>query len=238
MLKLKVVIADDEQDALNVLSSILTDTEMVEVVACIEDPKKVESAVIRLQPDILFLDIRMPGINGLEILENIRTYDFDLKVIYVTAYEKYIKHAIKLNVVSYLLKPIDRLELKTLVEKLYVQKSLKDKEVITDKVKLPVINGSVFLKPEEIFKLVAEGAYTHIFTTDNQCIISGYNMGKLHQRLPEGRFMRINRGTLVNTDYIFQINRKNNVCITRFNGEECELEVSNSFITEFNKSIK
>lgn len=238
MLKLRAILADDELDALGVLSSILSDTGIVEVVAKLSDPKKVESTVMRLKPDILFLDVEMQNINGLEILENIRQYNLELNVVLVTAYAKYIKEAIKFNVFTYLLKPVDREEIGQIVHNLLELKQKRCSDTGLDKIKLPVKCGSVFLKPDEIYKLVAEGAYTHIFTTDGRCIISGYNMGKLHNRLPEDRFMRINRGTIVNADYIFQINRKSNTCITRYNGEEAELEVSNSFITEFNKNVR
>lgn len=118
MNKLRVIIADDEKESIELLHNILTDSQKVEIVAEISDPIKVESTVNKYNPDVLFLDIEMPGLNGLSLLENIREYNQKLQVVFVTAFEKYVNKAIKLNVFSYLLKPVDRNEVNALLDKL------------------------------------------------------------------------------------------------------------------------
>ncbi|MDA3853737.1 MAG: response regulator, partial [Bacteroidales bacterium] len=130
MEKLKVIIADDEQDALQVLSNILIDSGKVNIIDLVSKPKRIEGLVYKHRPDVLFLDIEMPGFNGLELLENLREYNADLKIVLVTAYDKYVSEAIKHNVYSYLLKPVDRQELIQIIDRLYLQKDKSNNAVI------------------------------------------------------------------------------------------------------------
>ena len=193
--KLRVIVADDEADAIEVLRNIFYDTAKVEIVQEITDPLKIECAINKHQPDALFLDIQMSGQNGISVLENIREYNQDLPVVYISAYEHYIKDAIKLNVYSYLLKPVDRQELTELIEKLSELKQKKT-EQIHNKLKLPVKGGYVYLKPEDLLMLEAEGNYTQLKTTSGEEFISSYNMGRLFDKLP-AKFFRINRSCVL-----------------------------------------
>lgn len=233
--KIRVVIADDEEDALEVLRNLLNDMGKVEIIQEISNALKIESTINRLKPDALFLDIRMPGLNGLTLLENIREYNFDLPVIYVTAYDRYIKDAIKLNVFSYLLKPVDRLELGELITKLQELTSQKT-AFKNHKLKLPVKGGYVYINPDDLLLLEAEGNYTRLKTVEGDEFISSYNMGRLFLKLPNS-FFRINRGCVLNGDYIYKVNKNNSTCLVRAKGKEMQLKVSGVFITEFNKTI-
>ncbi|MDX8338462.1 LytTR family DNA-binding domain-containing protein [Draconibacterium sp. IB214405] len=234
--KIRVIIADDEEDAIEVLRNLFTDTGKVEVVQEISNPFKIESAVNKLKPDALFLDIEMPGQNGLSLLENIRSYNQELSVVYITAYHKYIKDAIKLNVYSYLLKPVDRQEVAEVVAKLIDLKQKRSTPNI-NKLKLPVKGGYIYIKPEELLLLEADGNYTRLKTIDEEEYISSYNMGRLLNKLPSS-FFRINRGCVLNGEFIYKINKTNNTCLVRLNGGEIEFNVSGAFITEFNRTTK
>src|SRR6056297_3595590 len=102
MRKLKAIIVDDEEKALNLLEKLLIETEQIEILEKISDPLKVECLTTKHKPDVLFLDIQMPTIDGIKILENIREYDQNLSVIYITAYDKYGIKALKLKALDYL----------------------------------------------------------------------------------------------------------------------------------------
>ena len=236
MENLKVIIADDETDALEVLRNIFNDLGNVEILKEISDPLKVESYVNKLNPDVLFLDIEMENQNGLSLLENIRQYNQEIPVVYITAHEKYAKNAIKLNVFSYLLKPVNRQELAEIVDNLILLKQQKHAP-IQNKLKLPVKGGYVYIKPEDLLMLEAEGNYTRLITIFNEEFISSYNMGRLFEKLPS-TFFRINRGCVLNGDFIFKIDRSKNICFVRTGTNELEFDISNTFITEFNRTTK
>lgn len=234
MEKLKVIIADDEQPAIEMLRNLLLDTRKVEIIQEVSNPLKIECAIQKHQPDALFLDIEMPGQNGLDLLRNIREYNLDLRVVYVTAFNKYVIDAIKLNVFSYLLKPVDRRELHELIKNL-IAFSAKANPPEADKLKLPVKGGFVYLKPNDLLALEAEGNYTRIKTVLGEDYISSYNMGRLFDKLPKQSFFRVNRACVLNGELIYKINKTNNTCKIRVNNQESEFEVSGSFITAFNK---
>ena len=235
MKKLRVLIADDEADAIEVLKGILMDSGKVAEVHAVQESHKVECSLQKLEPDVLFLDIEMPGLNGLTILDNIREYNQDLPVVYVTAYRKYIPDAIKLNVYSYLVKPIDREELTHLLRKLLDHKQKAAPSPSRGKIKLPVKDGYVFMDSDEVFMLEADGNYTRIITVDQNKYISSYNMGRLAQRFPEGELLRINRSTCLNGAYLVQINRKALNCTARVKDQEFTFEISRSFLKHINK---
>lgn len=234
MKKLKALIADDEQDALEILTLLLEENELVEIVGQISDPLKIESSIQKLKPDVLFLDILMPGYTGLELVKNLREYNMDLSIVMVTAHQEYIAEIINLQVFYCLYKPVDRQELFQLVEKLSKHKHMG--ELDDDKIKLPVKNGYVYLEHEEILMLAAEGNYTRIITIKGDEYVSSYNMGRLYKRLNVDKFFRINRGCILNSAYLRRIDKKQNLATITVNGDDQELVVSNAFITSFNKS--
>ncbi len=233
MRKLKVLIADDEQDAIEILSLLLQEHELIEIVGQITDPLKIESAVQKLKPDVLFLDVVMPGYTGLELIRNLREYNMELSVVLVTAHQKYLNQVTNMQVFYCMLKPVDRLELFQLIEKLAHHKHFDMEDQL--KIKLPVKNGYIYLDNEEILKLEAEGNYTRIVTIYNDVYVSSYNMGRLYKRLNMDKFFRINRGCILNSNYLRRINKKQKTATININGEVQELLVSSSFITSFNK---
>lgn len=236
--RLKVIIADDETDALEVLSNIISDTGTADIVASVGDPLKIESLVNKFRPDVLFLDIKMPGLNGLSLARNLREYNYNLKIVIVTAYDKYMSEAIKLNVYSYLLKPVDRSELTDLLNNLILIKSMDSNRQMNWKLKLPVKDGFVYLKKEELLMLEAEGNYTHIKTINNDIYLSSYNMGRLFNMLTPGTFHRINRNCIINGEYLIRINKKEQNCLVRCNGKDIVLPISLSFIRNFNRIMR
>lgn len=236
MNKLRVIIADNEKESIELMRNLLTDTQKVEIVAEISDSLKVESAVNKYNPDVLFLDIEMPGLNGISLLENIREYNQKLAVVFVTAFERYVNDAIKLNVFSYLMKPVDRLELLNLINKLSDLNKRKE-PAVSRKIKIPVNGGYAFIKPNELLLLEAEGNYTRLKTTYGEELISSYNMGYLYKKLPQNLFLRVNRSCIINGDFIYKIDKKNNLCIVRLNGEELTFNISASFLSMFNKAL-
>lgn len=234
MRKLKVLIADDEQDAIELLTLLLRENDLVEIIGQISDPHKIESSIHKLKPDVLFLDIVMPGYTGLELVRNLREYNQDLSIVLVTAHQQYITEIINLQVFYCLFKPLDREELSSLISKLAVHKHLDLSE--DTRIKLPVKNGFVYLDQEEILMLEAEGNYTRIITTMNDQYVSSYNMGRLHNRLNMNRFYRVSRGCILNSTYLKRIDTRQNIATIHVNGIDQEIDVSKAFITSFNKS--
>lgn len=234
MRKVRLILVDDETDALDVLEKLLLETEKVEIIEKISNPLNVECSIAKNKPDALFLDIKMPEYNGLKLLENIRKYKENLPIIYVTAHNNFAIDAVKLNAFDYLLKPVDRKELKDAVERLV---KLNESELNKDnnKLKLPIKDGFIYVKHQDILYFKADGNYTYIFLISGENYLSSYNMGRLVKRINTSGFERINRNLIANSEYLHKINRENKTCTLKTDRLEIELQVSNTFLQNVNK---
>ena len=106
MQKLRTIIVDDEPLALDLLRSLLAECSDIEIIAECSNGKEAIEAAINLQPELLFLDIQMPGINGFDVIKSLQT-DIMPMVIFVTAFDQYAVDAFDLHAVDYVLKPVD-----------------------------------------------------------------------------------------------------------------------------------
>ncbi len=236
MKKLKVLILDDEQEALDILASLLIDTGKVEVIKQLQDPLKLESSIATLHPDAVFTDIQMPHYNGLEILKNLREYRPELPVVYITAHKKFALEASHYNPFSYLLKPVNRQELETVVDHIiaYREKIDKDSILKDSKITLPVKDGLIYVHFDELFSLTASGNYTNIKLTGGKVYLSSYNLGRFQEKL-SNQFVRVNRHTIINNTYLKEINKRKNYCLASVGGITEQFEISRGFLKTLNK---
>jgi len=214
MKKLTVVIVDDDPNALELLENYLVKTNQVEVIEKLNDPLELDHTLIKTNPDALFLDINMPNCNGLKLLENIRKYNKNIPVVFVSGFDKFGISALKLQAFDYLLKPIKKHELTNTVKSLI--DFTKNKKCEIGKYKLPIQDGFIYLKNEDVLYLKANGNYTNIFLSSGESFVSSYNLGRLVEMLPNGNFLRINRRIFVNSNFLHRVNKKNKTCILKY----------------------
>jgi len=129
--KIKTVLVDDELRAINRLKILLTHFPEIEIVNQITDPVESVSTILNNHPDLVFLDIEMPGLTGLEIAEEINRNCIQTKVVFVTSHNHYAINAIKRDAFDYLLKPVSIDELKQTIErfKAKIQSNLTVREL-------------------------------------------------------------------------------------------------------------
>ena len=129
------LIIDDEQEACDRLESLLNKIENIDVIAKKTKAEDGIKTAIELSPDIIFLDIEMPGKSGFNIIKNIREKNFHPTFIFVTAYDQYAIKAIRSAAFDYLLKPVDIDELKSAIDRFILLKNEKHNFVFPEKVK-------------------------------------------------------------------------------------------------------
>jgi two-component system response regulator NreC len=122
---IKSIIVDDEREARDRLCELLKKIDGVVILACEGDPEIAIRKIVKLKPDIVFLDIEMPGMNGFEVVHEVRSSIVHTTFIFVTGYDQYTIKAIKNAAFDYLLKPIDIDELKESLERYRKEKKLK-----------------------------------------------------------------------------------------------------------------
>ncbi len=200
------LIIDDERLARKDLLSQLENHPEIKVVGEAEDVPSAQKTIAEFQPDLIFLDIQMPGESGFDLLDKI---DISTKVIFVTAYDEYAIRAFEVNAVDYLLKPVNPERLAQALHKLEETESEAREPLRSldydDRLFLMVGTHFKFLKINSIFSIVAAGDYTEVLTNDGYKGLTLKSMKEWENRLPGQYFIRIHRSTIVNMEHIDRV---------------------------------
>ena len=210
---LKAIIIDDEPDCVKLLAlQLKMYCKQVQVVAACTTSTEGVLKIKELQPDIVFLDIEMPVMNGFQLLEQLGQINFSL--VFVTAYDQFAVKAFRFNALDYLLKPIDGKDLTKAVEKAMLQRpdqqqlrSLKQylhagEKHQPDKIALPYQNGVIFTEIKNVLYCEADNNYTRFFIAGGQQYVVSKTLGDIQEVLEERNFVRVHRQYLVNLDQI------------------------------------
>lgn len=213
-MKIKAIIIEDEKSNRENLAKILLEyCKQVEIVALCSSAVEGREAIMEHQPDLVFLDIEMPGGSGFSLLESIETINFE--VIFVTAFDHYGIKAVKFCALDYLLKPVDILELTSAVGKLenrLTEKSenqrmktlLANRQTKTKnpKIALPLSDKIEFIEISSIVRCEGEGNYTHIFLKTGEKILASKTLKEFDELLTDHNFLRIHQSHLINLNEI------------------------------------
>ena len=229
---IRSIIIDDEQHCVRaLLSDLQKDCPSIEVLDSCYSAKEGIMAIKKLNPDLIFLDVEMPWMNGFEMLEILG--DVNFSIIFTTAHGEFAAKAFRISAVDYLLKPIDANDLKAAVQK--VEKKIEggnNLEHISNllrnmrqpsaeqKIALPQREGYEFVDVSSILYCHAEGAYTKVFIAEKKMMLISRTLGDVEELLPIEMFQRIHHSTLVNVTYISQFIRSDGGYVVLKNGEK------------------
>ena len=202
---IKAVIIDDEPLAIEVLKELSRlFGEDLEIVATAADGISAIKTITHTKPDLLFLDIDMPHLNGLELVDKLQHRP--AAIIFTTGSSDYAFNAIKLEAIDYLLKPIDPSDFIVAVEK--ARKRLSQKEVPNAGVKtgvrlqLPTHQGIFYLDETDILHITGKGSYSQIQSLDkHETIMVSKNIGQLEKML-SNQFFRCHNSHIINLKYV------------------------------------
>ncbi len=216
-MKTTCLIIDDEKLARDLLREYLESFSEIEIIGeCAKGNEAVEK-INKLKPDLIFLDVQMPGMNGFDVLEEI---DHEPYVIFTTAYDQYAIKAFEKNAVDYLLKPLDQERFGLAVNRALKQKKLEHSnlEDLMESIRSErraTYDSHIFVQKseklfnlpvEEIVYLEASGDYTIISTKTDQ-FVSSSGIGKLDEIMNPDTFIRIHRSTIINLNFLKEIER-------------------------------
>lgn len=209
---LKIVIVDDEMDALEALEWKLNRyIENVEIIKCISPVKSIE-IINKTKPDIVFLDIQMPEMDGFTLLENLSNRKFNL--IFTTAHDEFALKAIKVSAIDYLLKPVDKDELIEAVDKIQDQKKgnlLEDKlqmllgninETASEKINISADGKVYLLDKNDVIMLKSDKSYTTLFLTNDQQIVVSKTLKEVEKKFQFPQFFRVHNSYLINLTHV------------------------------------
>lgn len=200
------IIVDDEKLAREDLKALLKDFCEIEIVGEASNISEAKKLIENLNPDLIFLDIQMPGKSGFDLLTEIKC---EAEIIFVTAYDEYAIKAFEVNAQDYLLKPIIKERLALAIDHLKVAEEAPmeyDKKLeYVDNIFLMINNYYQFIKVSSIIKITAAGNYSEILTNTKTKGLVLKSMREWESRLPVNYFVRIHRNTIINLEFVDHI---------------------------------
>jgi two-component system, LytTR family, response regulator len=212
-MRIKSIIVDDEKHGRENLSGILREyCPEVELLGEAASVEAVLTLIREQSPDLVFLDIEMPRANGFQLLEHLQ--DFSFEVIFVTAFDNYAIKAIRFSAADYILKPINRNDLKSAVEKVAgrireKQENHRMKQLYHNlsqpgnpRIGLPAGDRIEYTDVSKIVRCQGEGNYTHIWFSDGKHLLVAKTLVEFEDLLQEFGFVRVHKTPLVNLNYV------------------------------------
>jgi two-component system LytT family response regulator len=207
---IKAIIVDDEINCCEILSILLEKyCPQVKVVDICYSGEAALSSIIEMKPDIVFLDIEMPQMNGFDLLEKLQTINF--KLIFTTGYDQYAIKAIRFSALDYLLKPIDREELQNAVRKAIHSMETPTQqqfEVLLhkfhnsgnggQKIALPTMEGLQLIAIDLIISCASDRNYTTLYLKQKQKMVISRPLKEIEELLEDHSFLRVHNSYLVN----------------------------------------
>lgn len=214
---LKTYLIDDEPYCTDVLRVLLEKhCPGVAVMGVFNDSEQALEAIRNQQPDLVFLDIEMPALNGFDLLRQCTPIEF--KLVFTTAYDQYAVRAFKFNAIDYLLKPVDREELVLAVEKARQAPSLQPQQLeavqylkshpVPDRIALPVGADLVFVETADILFCESDGSYVSFYLAgQSKPVVVSKSLREVEELLNNPLFFRAHNSFLINLKHILKIVR-------------------------------
>jgi two-component system LytT family response regulator len=234
---IKAIIIDDEAHCINRLADLLKEycEQNIYLAGSFQAVNEGISGILKLQPDLVFLDVQINDQTGFDLLKEIREINFE--IIFTTAYEKYAVQAFKFSAMDYLLKPVDPDDLVGAVNK--VNKKISGNEISqkidtlfhnlknnpgSQKISIPTLDGLIFLDINDIIRCQSQINYSIIFLKNNQKITVAKTLKEFEELLSDYNFYRVHNSHLINLAYIKKYNKGKNGTISM--SDHSEVEVS------------
>jgi two-component system, LytTR family, response regulator len=216
-MKIRTMIADDEPLARELLSSLLGDDPDIEIIGTCDDGLSAIAMIERRTPDLAFIDVRMPGLNGIKVVEEIDCEDIP-HIVFVTAFDEYAVKAFELEAIDYLLKPVERARLKSCVARakriiaagrqVWTSGNTAMRQVASHAlepyVELRKGASTRAVRHSEIIWIEAANQYVRVHTADTSYVHSD-SIGQFMQRISAEHFIRVHRSAVINCHHLLDV---------------------------------
>lgn len=242
---ISAIIIDDDAEAIQLLEMFLRQFPTISIVGTSTNAKAGLAIIKQLIPDLVFLDIDMPDMTGLQVAEAVKAKNFHSQIVFTTAYQHYAYKALSIEPLDFLTKPFCHEDLNIVIKKYLVRLDKKKYEQKLDKfiqsqssppkIKLPTFHSFIVVDINDIvyIKTIKNGTavYLHDGTIENVL----RNLIGVVLLLNSSLMFQINRSTYVNLNYLLRIDKKKEICVIRFNKDFCTEFITTSNIVNFEK---
>jgi len=237
MSRIKTILVDDEPFGLQALEKLIEiNCPEVSVVGIAMNAQQAEEKINQLKPELVFLDIKMPGKSGIDLLHDLDSFSFE--VIFVTAFDDYVMQAFQFSAIDYLLKPIDEDQLVKAVNRAAERINSKAendsvetlmhnlrqlRQPMKMKLCIPSIKGFQVVELKDIMYCEASSSYTNFHFSNRSLICASKPIHEYETLLQDSFFIRIHKSYLVNIEYIREYLKGDGGSVILMNGQEIEV---------------
>jgi two-component system LytT family response regulator len=228
---LKAILIDDELNSLQNLQSKLEKyCPVVKILAALQNPVEAVSLIRQQKPDVLFLDIEMPKMNGFRLIEELS--DFEGEIIFITAYNHFAIDAIRISAFDYLVKPVSIADLQMAINRLQQQRNKHTKERLNilkqsieenksqeNKIAVPTSEGLEFIFIKNIIRIESSTNYSRLYLINKQPLLVTKLLKDFEEVLTPYRFFRVHNCHLINLNYISKYIRGDGGQVMMENGD-------------------
>ncbi|MGG7619368.1 LytR/AlgR family response regulator transcription factor [Bacillus coreaensis] len=199
---IKVMVVDDEPYSREELKHLLQSFSTISVVGEAESGEAALMKVLQLQPDVIFLDVEMPRMNGMELAKALKEFKKPPYIVFATAYPEFAAEAFRYDALDYLLKPFDEEQLHETIRRLEKKLSpIKEQSKTSGKLAIEADGEILFIDPKEVYYIVRDEKSTKLVTEDHE-LITKLPLKEFESRLVPFSFFRIHKSFLVNLTYV------------------------------------
>ncbi len=242
---IRTILIDDDEEALMLLESYLETLTEVDLIGKTTSGEDGLELIREELPDLVFLDIDMPDINGIEIARIVKERNYKTQIIFTTAFNNYAYDAISIEPLDYLVKPFGPENLLPALQR-FRQKRKKEEddrkfEVLVQsqktygKVKFPTRQGVIILHADDVALMRAQGNSCELFLSDGSVEMVTITLNKVALAFNNPNIYRISRSSGINLKFLRRVDRKNKVCVITINGTNYEESLSRQNINFFER---
>lgn len=243
--EITAVIIDDNEDAISLLEIYLQAFKEIKVVDSTTNPQRGVKIIKKVLPDIVFLDIDMPEMNGLEIGQIILESELKSEVVFTTAHSQYAFNALNIKPLDYLVKPFGPADLISVINRFKNKMKAEEFERRMDffmrtnrvipKIKLTTRSGIVLVNPDDVMLIRSELNYCRLFLKDGREELITQNIVKVAETLDSPNILKANRSAYINLQYLKRIEKRRKLCHLKHNDVALEEPISRPSLMYFEK---
>lgn len=239
------IIIEDDKEAMSLLEIYLKAFPEIEIIDKTINPQIGIRLLKKKMPNIVFLDIDMPEVNGIEVAEVIKEYKLNTEIIFTTAHSKYAFKSLKVEPLDFLVKPFGPDEIISVVNRYETKTKQKELDRQMDilirnnnnnpKIKLTTKFGIIFVNPEDIMLIQSFTNHSYIYLNNGTSELIIQKMCRIMELINLPNFVKASRASIINTQYLIRIDKKNKVCILNHQNHTIEEPINRSSMSFLEK---
>lgn len=244
-IEISAIIIDDDNEAINLLEMFLRGFSKIKVVGTSNNAIAGLELISELIPDLVFLDIDMPDMTGLQVAESLKKENIKAEIVFTTAFQDYAYKALGVEPLDFLTKPFSAEDLEIVITK-YIWKSERkvreqklnkfiQSQMVPPKISIQSSTGVLVIDPKEIVVIRSNSHKCVVYLHDGTDETINKDLNKLIEALNSSFLFQINRGTVVNLNYLQRIDKKKKICFLHYNNSIFEEYISKNRIASFEK---